>query len=564
MTHFILENFYNWLLILVRWVHIVVAISWIGESIFFMWLDRSLVRLQKPERKGHLGELWMVHGGGFYRVEKLLLGPNQIPRILHWFKWEAFSTWFSGMLLLGLIYYSGEGLFLIDNSISNLTFPQALLISLGSIFGSWFLYDSLWETRIVKEGLVGHVLTFLLLIALTLLLTHTLSGRAAYIHLAAIMGTWMVGNVLIRILPRQKLMIEATEKGRPVNPDWAINAKGRSTHNTYFTLPIIFIMISNHFPETYGHDLNWLLLLIISLGGACLRQYFILQASQSLKAKLFLIPVLVTLLFAFQITLESETQEKAKILNTIQEHSTDFSSSSWQGKKGVEQNKLLEHSGQLIPQVSSQNNRVIQGTVSYLGIPLAKKELRLPKACSKQHKGALYLDNIILNNSKLQNVFLHITQGLDQKNYNKELPKREVILDQKGCIYTPRVVAARVGQTVRFINSDPVFHNVKTITSYNQKFNKAMPKKGSSFTKIFTKPEVHIQTKCSLHPWMSAFIAVVDHPFYAITAKSGSFTIPNLPSGKYTLEAWHEVFGKLDFKIDLSSSKSENLEIIFK
>ncbi len=550
------DNLFEWSLILVRWLHIMATVSWIGESVFFMWLDRSLVKLENSETKGHAGELWMIHGGGFYRVEKLLMGHIAVPKDLHWFKWEAFTSWISGMILLALIYYTGEGTFLLDDTVSSLSYAQALAVSIGTIIFSWFLYDSLWETKIVTEGLLGHLVTILILIATAFLLSHTISGRAAYIHMAAIMGTWMVGNVLLRILPRQSKMGAATNKGETVNPAWGINAKNRSTHNTYLTLPVIFIMISNHFPETYGHELNWVLLLIICLCGALVRQFFVIRKSNFNRARLFLILSLLTLAIAFKMTLQIEdsipniTPQKNKKHELIKNEQAETQTQS-----------NLDHT-QTFREVKF--DRTIMGTVSYEGPPPHYSRLRLPRACAKQHSGDVTLDNVLINNGKLKNVMIKVKSGLTGIKLPLGNIKSELVFDQIGCIYSPRVGIAQVGQVVRFKNSDPVFHNVKAVTKKNKAFNKAMPTKNSSFTKIFTQAEDHIQAKCSLHPWMGAQLAILDHPYFDVTNSMGQFKIKNVPSGKFIIEAWHEVFGSVTAEIDLTSERQHDLQIIFK
>jgi uncharacterized membrane protein len=268
-----------------RWLHITVAVTWIGTSIFFMWLDRTFKANPNSTRPGHVGELWMVHGGGFYHVEKLLMGPTKVPAELHWFKWESYWTWMSGMFLIALYFYTDNGAFLLDSNISNITYTQGVLLSLFTIFGSWVFYDSLWEMKLTKTApVLGHVLTLVWFVGMTYLLCKTLSGRASYIHVGGMLGTWMTANVFRRIIPRQILMVEASKKGEPVNQDWAKNAKNRSTHNTYFTLPVIFIMLSNHFPNTYDHPQSWAILLGLSLAGAAIREYFVVRLSRPQRA----------------------------------------------------------------------------------------------------------------------------------------------------------------------------------------------------------------------------------------------------------------------------------------
>ena len=271
---------YEWLLMLGRWLHITVAVTWIGTSIFFMWLDRTFKPNPESKRPGHVGEVWMVHGGGFYHVEKLLMGPTRVPKELHWFKWESYWTWMSGLFLMIMYFYVDGGSYLLDSNVSSITFVQAVLLSLFSMFGSWVFYDTLWETNFVKtKAWVGHVLTLAWFVAMTYALCKLLNGRAAYIHIGAMLGTWMTANVFMRIIPRQLKMVAASEKGEVANQDWGKNAKNRSTHNTYFTLPVIFIMLSNHFPATYDHPYNWFVLLCIAAGGAAIREYFVVRLS---------------------------------------------------------------------------------------------------------------------------------------------------------------------------------------------------------------------------------------------------------------------------------------------
>jgi uncharacterized membrane protein len=282
------SEIFEWILLLVRWLHITVAVTWIGTSIFFMWLDRSFVFNPESKRPGHVGDLWMVHGGGFYHVEKLLMGPTKVPEHLHWFKWESYWTWMSGILLVALTFYTDGGSNLLDPELSNLTFFQAILLSVFSLMGSWLFYDFLWEREFTKtKAWVGHLLTLVWFAGMSYLLCKNLQGRAAYIHIGGMLGTWMTANVFMRIIPRQIKMVEASRAGQPVNQEWGKNAKNRSTHNTYLTLPVIFIMLSNHFPQTYGHELNWLILLLISAAGASIREYFVVRLSNPKRSYKF-------------------------------------------------------------------------------------------------------------------------------------------------------------------------------------------------------------------------------------------------------------------------------------
>jgi uncharacterized membrane protein/plastocyanin len=540
------QDIFEWILLLVRWLHITVAVTWIGTSIFFMWLDRSFEFNKDSKSPGHMGDLWMVHGGGFYHVEKLLMGPTKVPEHLHWFKWESYWTWMSGMMLVVLIYYTGEGTMLMDSMVSNISYYQALGISLFSIFGSWFFYDFVWERNFTKtQPALGHLLTLLWLIGMSYFLCHTLSGRAAYIHIGGMMGTWMTANVFMRIIPRQIKMVEASKKGEAVNQDWGKNAKNRSTHNTYLTLPVIFVMLSNHFPQTYGHEYNWLILLIISAGGAAIREYFVVRLKnpkRSMTAGVIGVALIISVVLfsggpAHEI--HSEPAPDAVVEEV---------------KAPTPVEAVAEVDG---PSVTINGSVIFEGTV-----PQGKK-LNLPAACAKSFKGDPYSNEVIVNNGKIQNVLVRVISGLEGKTFS-DVPTAEIELDQRGCMYTPRVVAARVGQKVTFINSDAVFHNVRAVTKVNQRFNMAMPHKDQRITKVFNNPEVFLQAKCSVHPWMGAYVAVMEHPYFSVTNAQGEFSIKDLPSGKYTIEAWHEVFGTQKQEITVTENGMSPLKFIFK
>lgn len=257
----------EWLGLVVRWFHIVAGIMWIGSSLYFMWLD-SAITPPKETKEGVLGELWMVHGGGFYLVEKRYLDPSQVPEVLHWFKWEAAFTWISGILLLAIAYYLGGAAMMLDPGVSGISHGAAVGIGIGVLIISWLVYDNLWKTPLGQTGVLAVAVSFLLVIALAYGLTHVLSGRAAYMHVGAVLGTLMVANVWMHIIPAQRQMIAATKEGRKADPSLGARAKMRSVHNNYMTLPLIFIMLSNHFPSTYGHKLNWLILAGLFLGSA--------------------------------------------------------------------------------------------------------------------------------------------------------------------------------------------------------------------------------------------------------------------------------------------------------
>lgn len=260
--------------LLVRWVHLIAGIMWIGNSMLFNWLDRNLEKAPGREKEvGYEGKMWMVHSGGFYEVEKRQLAPGQMPARLHWFKWQNFTTWASGIGLLIVVYYLNGGAYLIDPSVKALGYPQALTFSIGTLVGAWILYDVLWRTLGKTQPKVAVVLSIAALLGIAYALTQTFSGRAAYLHVGVLLGTVMTGNVWMVIVPSQRKLVAATESGQ--EQDYALNqkAKQRSIHNNYMTFPLLFIMLSNHFPGTYGHPLNWLILFVLMFAGAGIRHF---------------------------------------------------------------------------------------------------------------------------------------------------------------------------------------------------------------------------------------------------------------------------------------------------
>ena len=542
------QDVLEWILLLGRWVHITVAVTWIGTSIFFMWLDRSFVKNPNATREGHIGELWMVHGGGFYHVEKLMMGPTKVPEHLHWFKWESYWTWMSGFFLITMIFYIGDGTYLLDSSVSSISYPAAVGLGLFSLIGSWFFYDFIWESKLIKEEpILGHLATLAWLVGMAYLLCHTFSGRAAYIHIGGMMGTWMTANVFMRIIPRQLKMVEASKKGIPVNQTWAKNAKNRSTHNTYLTLPVIFIMLSNHFPMTYGHEYNWVILLLLSAGGAAIREYFVVRLANPKRSLKF--GIFGALLILTVAVWTSKSENSMPTHAEVHEHTPVKTEVTKEAPVVVEEQVLVE------------GTVTIKGIATFSGSIPAPKKLSLPAGCASSTPA--YSNEVLVKNGKLQNVFVRVTKGLEGKTFN-DVPTSAVELDQRGCMYHPRVAAARVGQEVVFINSDPIFHNVKSLTGQNESFNVPMAKKDQRFSKRFTKSEMFMQAKCSVHPWMGAYIAVVDHPFFDVTKESGEFQLKNLPPGKYTIEAWHEVYGTQTKELVVTDKNTDAVNFDFK
>ena len=270
----------DWLNLLGRWLHLITGIAWIGASFYFVWLDNS-IRPPKAgsdlERKGVSGELWAVHGGGFYNPQKYLLAPAQLPETLHWFKWEAYATWLSGFALLLIVYYANPQAMLIDPAVANLTSVQAIGIGLASLLIGFAVYDVLCRSWLGQHDVWFGIVMYCLIVLGAYVLTHLLSGRAAYLHVGAMMGTMMVGNVLMVIIPGQRKMVAAMSAGQTPDPVYGKRGKQRSVHNNYFTLPVLFIMISNHYGMTYNHAHGWLVLAAIMAAGVSIRHFFNLR-----------------------------------------------------------------------------------------------------------------------------------------------------------------------------------------------------------------------------------------------------------------------------------------------
>jgi len=261
----------EWLNLSIRWIHMIVGIAWIGASFYFVWLENNLNR--SNPREGLSGDLWAIHGGGIYHLEKYKLAPPQMPENLHWFKWEAYTTWLSGVALLMVVYYLNPSLYLIAPG-SGLSPATAIALGFGSLIVGWFVYDLLCDSALGKTPALLGLILFVLVIAACWGYSQVFSGRAAYIHTGALIGTIMVGNVFRIIMPAQRALVAAIEQNR--TPDPQLPAKGllRSRHNNYFTLPVLFIMISNHFPSTYGSQYNWLILAALGALSVLARHYF--------------------------------------------------------------------------------------------------------------------------------------------------------------------------------------------------------------------------------------------------------------------------------------------------
>ncbi|WP_058087771.1 urate hydroxylase PuuD [Aquabacterium parvum] len=269
----------DWANLLLRWAHVITAIAWVGSSFYFVWLDNTLTKPQDAalRDKGVGGELWAVHGGGFYNPQKYLGAPPKLPENLHWFYWESYSTWLTGFALFTVLYLFNAGTFLIDQSVHHWSPVAAVHAALGFLAGFWLIYDVICRTlgRGPNGDKVVGAAVFVVVVFASWLACQLFAGRAAFLLVGAMMATAMSANVFFWIIPGQRKVVAAMRAGEPVDPVHGQRGKQRSVHNTYFTLPVLFAMLSNHYGWAYSHEHNWLVLVLIMLAGALVRQFFV-------------------------------------------------------------------------------------------------------------------------------------------------------------------------------------------------------------------------------------------------------------------------------------------------
>ena len=264
---------WDWIAFAVRWLHVITAMAWIGASFFFIALDLGLKKApQMPQ--GVTGEEWQVHGGGFYHIQKYMVAPPNMPEHLIWHKWQSYSTWLSGAVLLMIVYWMGAELFLIDPSKADLAVWQAILISGGSLAIGWIIYDQLCKRGLKERPTVLMLLLFALLVVMSWGYNQVFTGRAALLHLGAFTATIMTANVFFIIMPNQRIVVADLQAGRTPDAKYGQIAKLRSTHNNYLTLPVIFLMLSNHYPLAFGTEYSWIIAALIFLTGVTIRHYF--------------------------------------------------------------------------------------------------------------------------------------------------------------------------------------------------------------------------------------------------------------------------------------------------
>jgi uncharacterized membrane protein len=311
----------DWAALLVRWLHFIAGVAWIGASFYFVMLDSSLnaPAREQDKARGVTGELWAVHGGGVYQSQKFLLGPlgEPLSENLHWSKWEAYTTWLSGMGLLAIIYWFGAATYLIDQQVMALTPATAVTISIGFLLGGWLVYNGLCRVLKGQDNLLAGII-FVLVCLSAWGLFQLFSARAAYLHVGAMMGSIMAANVFFHIIPGQKKVVAQMRAGQTPDAEPGIVGKQRSVHNTFFTLPVLFIMISNHYPMTYSHQHGWLVLIFIMLAGVLIRQYFVMRHSHRASPLLPLLAVILLLAMVWYLRPLASTDASADQVSEAQ------------------------------------------------------------------------------------------------------------------------------------------------------------------------------------------------------------------------------------------------------
>jgi uncharacterized membrane protein len=307
---------WEWVEFAVRWLHVITAIAWIGSSFYFIALDLGLHR-DRNLASGADGEEWQVHGGGFYHVQKYLIAPDKMPSDLVWFKWESYSTWLSGFALLAIVYYIGGDLYLIDPAKADISVLQGAMISVASLGFGWVVYDQLCKSRLGENSTGLMLLLFVILIGMAWFYTQVFTGRAALLHLGAFTATLMSGNVFFIIMPNQRIVVADLIAGRKPDAKYGKIAKQRSTHNNYLTLPVIFLMLSNHYPLAFAIDYNWIIASLVFLMGVTIRHYFnTLHARKGDPHWTWLLTALIFVAIAWLSTLSKPVDQDDMVLTS--------------------------------------------------------------------------------------------------------------------------------------------------------------------------------------------------------------------------------------------------------
>jgi uncharacterized membrane protein/plastocyanin len=527
-------NAQEWLHLIARWTHIVAAIAWIGHAFLFNELEHLLVKPQPGDpRKGLHGELWMVHGGGFFHLEKGFAWPTELRGELIWFKWEAAMTWLSGFALLALIFWSGGGVYLVDRTVADLSLMAAIGVSVGTLVAGWVVYSALCATPLLGRPLPFGILYGSFVVGMGWALTHLLSGRAAFLHVGAMIATVMTANVWMVIIPRMKRMVADAQRVGMLDVALGYQAKQRSLHNNYFVYPVIFLMLSNHFPILYGHEHAWLVLAGVSFLGVVVKHVMNVRGD-GMGPRLALA---VAALGAFALAGLGKLNAPS-----------DADEGPTTAATGVA--------------VDPTSVGAIRGVVRLDGAAPAREEVRLFNGCEEGVTEPVLDERLIVTDGGVANAFARLTVGAE-RFAPPAAPAEPVVIDQRQCRYEPHVAGVRVGQPVRYLNSDNLPHNVRALAAENATFNDMMVAGAPPIDKVFRRPEVMITAKCDVHPWMAGYVGVVPHPWFDVSDPTGAFELAGVPAGTYTLAVWHEALGERSVEVVVTAGGVADVEIVY-
>jgi len=461
-------------------------------------------------------------------------------------------------LLLAAVYYLGGGALLLDAG-SSVDVGTGAAIGVGSMAAAWFVYDGLWNTGLGRSR-AGPVLGWALVVGAAWALDQVLSGRAAYVHVGAMLGTIMVANVWVRIIPAQRRLVAATREGREPDPALGARAKARSIHNNYLSLPLVFIMISNHFWGTFGHEYGWAVLGSMFLVGAGVR-HLLNARLDGRRVPVGAVALVVGAIAAtVWVTRSAGGETGAAGAGSAADVGSSGPSARAGEAGGLGSGGGVPSPGDEVPDsgagaatggATSERGRrtvdpdtvgAIAGFVRVDGEAPAPATLRLLSECQAHHTGPVLDETLLVREGGVANAFVRLVSGHEGWE-PPPVPAREVVVDQVGCLYRPRVVGVRVGQDLTFVNSDPLLHNVHGTPERNREFNFGMPGRGDRRTVTLRREEVMAAVRCDVHPWMAAYVGVVEHPWFAVTDETGAFRIDGVPPGEYEVEVWHEALG---------------------
>ncbi len=535
-----MNAFIDFLSFALRWTHVFAAILWVGSTYLFNFMEKSLER-DETTPENIRGRLWMVHGGGFYFVEKQKRLEGK-PRELHWFKYESATTWVSGALLIALVFYHGGGGNLVAPGVS---FGAAATAGLLTIVGGWVIYDLLVRSPIGRNELFVAVVGWCSFVGLTHLLWTWLSPRAVLVHIGAMIGTIMAANVWMRILPTQRKMLAALADGKPIPTNLSATGPLRSKQNSYLAIPLVLLMLSNHSSMLMDRKSAPVAVGVLFLIGWGVARVFRGPThagegapdknSDGSMAHAGLALALLAAAFGFGFR-AAKAHESAVAATTPQVAKRAPKSAG-------------------APKAGAFGSGKVEGSVAFTGAVPAPDKWTGTAECAGLHEPTIQL--VRVKDGKLADAFVYVKSGLPEGDY--EAPTQPVKVGQKGCEFSPRVFGARLGQPITFGNDDNTQHNVQGPLSASV----AQLARGQVGTTSIDDVKVMATLTCSMHSWMRAYAGVLDHPFFAVTDEDGRFVIDRLPEGDYTLGAWHEKLGTTEVKVKVEGATPATATLAF-